>query len=122
MEIKYGRAQLHSEAIYGTWDSPRIVSDKPVSITSGYLEGRYDFLTRLFAAARFDALGYSEILNPTTDQDEPWGDPLTRIEAGLGYRLTRESMVKLVYQRSDYASRSPQDDPHVLALQLHMVF
>ncbi len=47
---------------------------------------------------------------------------MNRIGAGLGYRLTREALLKLVYQRSDYVSRPSDDDPQVLALQPHMPF
>lgn len=121
VELKTGYMQLHSEWVLSTWESPYIVPDKPVSAVSGYLEGRYDLLPILYVAARIDYFGYSNI-DPETGPSEPWGDPLNRIEVGIGYRLAREALVKAVYQRSDYQSRSASDDPHVLAVQLHMVF
>ncbi|MCH7859376.1 MAG: hypothetical protein IID14_06705 [Candidatus Marinimicrobia bacterium] len=121
-ELKTGYLQLHSEWISSSWESPYISNDQRVSAFSGYLEGRYDVLPSLYVAARIDHFGYSNIDNPDSGRSEPWGDPLNRVEIGFGYRLAREALVKVVYQRSDYRSRSASDDPHVVALQLHMVF
>ncbi len=89
---------------------------------AGYLEGRYDFLVRWYLAARLDFITYSLIENSASGKDGAWGDNLLRLETGVGYRLSREAMVKLVYQNNDCQYGWRNADPEVLALQLHLVF
>lgn len=123
-ELKTGFIQLYSEFITSTWESPYIDSDELLTLYSGYLEGRYDILPNLYVAARADIVEYSKLLNADQTGEETWGDPLRRVELGLGYRLTREVLIKSVYQQNDYSSKYAPDrtDKKVIALQLHMVF
>ena len=125
-EYKSGFLQLHSEAVQATYESPYITGNEQLSIWSGYLEGRYDILPVLHLAARYDRFLYSELtVDATTGDTEPWGNPVDRIEAGLGYRISREMMLKFVYQYNDRPQAAALGGPgitHVAALQLHMVF
>ncbi len=115
--------QLYGELVRSTWEAPRAyLAEGQAYADAGYLEGRYDFLVRWYLAARLDFITYSLIENTTSGKDEAWGDKLLRLETGVGYRLSREAMVKLVYQKNDYQYGWRNADPEVLALQLHLVF
>ncbi|MCH7575582.1 MAG: hypothetical protein IIA59_10715 [Candidatus Marinimicrobia bacterium] len=89
--------------------------------------GRYDFAPSFHLAARYDLFGYSTFTDPGTNTQETWGNDLRRIEAGIGYRISREMLLKAVYQRYDnaaYPETGGQDRPnsHLAAVQLHMIF
>ena len=115
--------QLYGELVRSTWEAPQAyLTEGQAHADAGYLEGRYDFLVRWYLAARLDFITYSLIDNPAAGKDEPWGDDLLRLETGLGYRLSREAIVKLVYQKNDYRHGWRSADPQVLALQLHLAF
>ena len=115
--------QLYGELVRSTWEAPpAYLAEGQAHANAGYLEGRYDFLVRWYLAARLDFITYSLIDNPAAGKDEPWGDDLRRLETGLGYRLSREAIVKLVYQKNDYRHGWRSADPEVLALQLHLAF
>ncbi|MCH7528992.1 MAG: hypothetical protein IH972_05515 [Candidatus Marinimicrobia bacterium] len=115
--------QLYGELVRSTWEAPQAyLAEGQAHADAGYLEGRYDFLVRWYLAARLDFISYSLIDNPAAGKDEPWGDDLLRLETGLGYRLSREAIVKLVYQKNDYRHGWRSADPQVLALQLHLAF
>jgi hypothetical protein len=121
-EYRAGLVHLLTEFAHSTWDEPLIEPDLELVASASYLEGRYDLLPALYLAARLDYFTYSEIDNQDTGRKESWGDPLNRVELGVGLRLSRESMVKCVYQYNDFETRSGADDPQVIALQYHMVF
>ena len=124
-EFKAGFLQLHSEAVQATYASPYITGEEQLSIWTGYLEGRFDILPVLYLAARYDRFLYSDLLNASTGDTEPWGSPVDRIEAGVGYRISREMMLKLVYQYNSRPQAAALGGPgitHVAAMQLHMVF
>ncbi|MCH7939684.1 MAG: hypothetical protein IID13_08055 [Candidatus Marinimicrobia bacterium] len=115
--------QFYGELVRSTWEAPQAyLAEGQAHADAGYLEGRYDFLVRWYLAARLDFIAYSLIYNPAASKDEPWGDDLLRLETGLGYRLSREAIVKLVYQKNDYRHGWRSADPQVLALQLHLAF
>ena len=61
------------------------------------LEGRYKIMPGLFAAARFDHLGFSQITGTTTTA--PWEAPVTRVEVGGGYSIQRNLLIKIAFQR-----------------------
>ena len=115
--------QLYGELVRSTWEVPSAyLAEGQLYAVAGYLEGRYDFLVRWYLAARLDFITYSLIDNPAAGKDEPWGVDLLRLETGLGYRLSREAIVKLVYQKNKYKNGWRSADPQVLALQLHLAF
>lgn len=115
--------QLYGELVRSTWEAPQAyLAEGQAHANAGYLEGRYDFLVRWYLAARLDFISYSLIDNPAAGKDEPWGDDLLRLETGVGYRLSREAIVKLVYQKNDYQYGWREVDPEVLALQLLLAF
>jgi hypothetical protein len=64
-----------------------------------YVEGSYRFFAGWYAAARWDEIRYEEVesaAGPVT-----WDQNVRRIEAGLGYHVSRELLVKAVGQVND---------------------
>ena len=120
LEYKAGYLQLHSEAVYSRWESPYMADNEQLAAWSGYFELRYDVAPALYLAGRYDLFGYSTFTDPGTNTQETWGNDLRRIETGIGYRISRELLLKAVYQRYDYATYP--GDSHLVAVQLHMVF
>ena len=109
LDAEYSRDYwlLRGELIHSRWHVPALaqpVIDRPLDATAAFIESRYRFTPRLFAAARVDRLTFSRIqgasarfaqLGPT-----PWEAPVTRVELGGGVYLQRNLTVKTVVQRN----------------------
>jgi hypothetical protein len=78
----FGRATIH----------------EPLVATGGWIEGRYKIHPRVYAAARFDHLGFSALAGTTRTAD--WEAPVTRIELGGGFLLQRNLQLKASFQRN----------------------
>ena len=52
----------------------------------------------LYAAARLDHLGFSEITGSSTRAE--WDAPVSRVEVGGGYSLQRNLLLKLSFQHN----------------------
>ena len=63
------------------------------------IEGRYKLRPRLYAAARYDRLTFSDITGATAGT-LPWDAPVTRIEVGGGYAIQRNLTLKLSVQHN----------------------
>jgi hypothetical protein len=98
-EYSRGHWIVRAEGIYSRW---RLDASAPPHIASplgGFafdVEGRYRILPGLYAAVRLDRLGFSEICGSAGCL--PWDAPVRRVEAGGGYSLRRNVVVKGVYQ------------------------
>ena len=53
----------------------------------------------MYAAARFDHLGFSDVTGATATL--PWDAPVTRVEVGGGYSIQRNLLLKLSYQHNN---------------------
>jgi hypothetical protein len=107
LDAEYSRGYwiVRGEIIDSRWtlpvlDLPRI--DKPLRADAAFVEGRYRFTPRFFAAARADRLTFSTITGrrffagvPTT-----WDAPVTRLEVGGGVYLQRNFTLRVVIQRN----------------------
>jgi hypothetical protein len=92
------------ETIVSHWTLPIVrapVLDLPLRAVSTSVEGRYKIRPGLYAAARFDHLGFSTIHTPT--RTDSWDAPVTRVEMGGGYSLQRNLLLKLSYQHNTRA-------------------
>lgn len=87
---------IRFEAVRSTWTLPTI--HEPLVATGGWIEGRYKIRPRLYAAARFDHLGFSTIAGTTRTTE--WEAPVTRVELGGGYLLQRNLQLKASFQRN----------------------
>ena len=102
-DVEYSRDHylVRFETIASAWRLPAVGApflDAPLRAISTSFEGRYRLAPGLYAAARFDHLGFSEVIG--TARRETWDAPVTRIEAGGGYSLQRNLLLKLSFQHN----------------------
>jgi hypothetical protein len=100
-DVEYSRSYylLRVETIVSAWRVPFASQPSlkdPLRAVSTSVEGRYKILPGLYAAARADHLGFSEVTGALGHL--PWDAPVTRVEVGGGYSIQRNLMIKLSYQ------------------------
>jgi hypothetical protein len=93
-EYSHGYYLLRVETIVSQWRLPTI--DAPLTAAATSIEGRYKIMPGLYAAARFDHLGFSTVTG--SDGPQTWDAPVTRLEIGGGYSIQRNLLLKLSYQ------------------------
>jgi hypothetical protein len=92
---------IRFETILSDWRLPMVAApaiDQPLRAASTLIEGRYKIRPGLYAAARFDHLGFSEITGTTRTAE--WEAPVTRYEIGGGYSIVRNLLLKGSFQRN----------------------
>jgi hypothetical protein len=125
LEYSRGYYVLRWETIVSSWRLPamlpppaqQLAINGPLSAVSSSLEGRYKLRPGLYAAARFDHLGFSEISGAATGP-LPWDAPVTRVEVGGGYSIQRNLLLKLAYQHNTRNGGPLQQTAKLGALQL----
>jgi len=113
VQASAGHAELNAEFVLNRYEHPYLGNLESVG---GYADLKYSFATRWWAAARFDALSFSE-LDTDNATGEKWDYPLARIEAGLGRRLSERALIKLVTQIVRYSDAPKALDGETFALQ-----
>ena len=102
-DVEYSRAYylVRVEAIVSAWRLPvvktPVISD-PLRAASTSIEARYKFMPGLYAAARVDHVGFSDLTGSTSTA--PWDAPVTRVEIGTGYSIQRNLLLKISYQHN----------------------
>jgi hypothetical protein len=98
VDLEYSRDRwiVRSEAVWSRWQTPML--SESLGALGLTAEGRYKIIPGLYAAARVDHLGFSEVEGLT----EPlsWDAPVWRVEAGIGYTPIRHVLGKLAYQHN----------------------
>ena len=100
-EFSAGPLLVRGEVIRSTWDMPQISAplvDGPLAATSVLVEGRYKVAPGFYVALRGDRLDFTEVLG--SRQRNTWDADTWRVEAGGGYSITRNIMVKGSWQRN----------------------
>ncbi len=103
VDVEYSRGHylLRNETIVSTWTLP-IVSrpdlPQPLRAVATSFEGRYKIVPGLYAAARVDHLGFSQVAGSAATL--PWDVPVTRVEVGPGITIQRNLLLKLAYQHN----------------------
>jgi hypothetical protein len=130
LDIEYSRGYLvfFGEGTFSRWQSPFISGDLDALAFS--VEARYKILPRLFVAARYGRLDFSDIADAQdVDADgklaEPWEFPVWRLESGAGYYLSRHALLKAVWQINrtqelNPGSGDPADD--LIAVQMTVFY
>lgn len=102
-DIEYSRDHylVRAETVVSDWrippgQSPAITD--PLRAVGTTIEGRYKIRPGLYGAARWDHVGFSRIEG--TAGPRTWDAPVTRVEAGVGYMLQRNVVLKASYQRN----------------------
>jgi hypothetical protein len=101
VDLEYSRAYwlVRAEAVGSAWDVPTVSPPRlhgPVRALGLDAEGRYKIAPGLYVAARLDHLGFSTVEG--SQGANSWDAPVWRTEAGVGYSLRRDVLLKLVYQ------------------------
>ena len=119
LEYQGGPLAFYSE-VYGVrYELPLVQDD--LDAVGGFAELRYDFLPGWYVAGRVGGLFFGEIeTGPSTGVQAQWDHDTRRTEVALGYRLAREVLVKLDWQRTTV----PDDDfaENLFAVQLSAAF
>ena len=100
-DVEFARAYyvLRAETVVSQWTMPAIGSpaiNGPLRAVATSVEGRYKIRPGFYVAARGDYLSFNEIANsrgPAT-----WDAPTRRIEAGGGYSIQRNLLLKVTAQ------------------------
>jgi hypothetical protein len=93
----FGHTDIIAEAFTSHFETP--LRDDGLRTFSYYAEGRYRFSPGWYAALRWDEMRFEEVesaAGPVT-----WDQNIRRTEAGIGYHLSRELLVKAVAQVND---------------------
>lgn len=105
LDAEYSRGYwiIRSEFVATQWNIPRLSDppiDGPLRATSAFVEARYRFSPRFFAAARLDGLTFSKIQGDRLfgGAPETWDAPVTRVEAGGGVYVQRNLTLRAVVQ------------------------
>jgi hypothetical protein len=103
VDAEYSRAYwlVRAEWLRTWWQVPALAAPAigdPLSASGLAVEGRYTIAPGLYAAARVDRLSFGTV--PGSAGAETWDANVSRVEAGLGYSLTRHIVVKAVYQHN----------------------
>jgi hypothetical protein len=106
-DAEYSRGYwiVRGEYIDSRWNLPILglpAIDKPLHAYSGFVETRYRFTPRYFAAMRADTLTFNRIQGEAFRLGRPtfdtWDAPVTRLEAGGGVYLQRNLTFRLSVQ------------------------
>lgn len=107
LDAEYSRDHwiVRGELIDSRWTLPAIASPRiadPLRATAAFVETRYRFGPRYFAAARADRLTFSRIRGERffAGAPTPWDAPVTRVEVGGGLYLRRNLTARAVVQRN----------------------
>jgi hypothetical protein len=103
-DVEYSRGHylVRAETVITAWRVPIVrtpVIHLPLRAVGTSVEGRYRILPGLYGAARWDHLGFNDVQATAGRRD--WDAAVTRIEAGVGYSLRRNILLKVAYQHND---------------------
>jgi hypothetical protein len=121
IDAEYSRnyVLIRSEAIFSNWRIPfanEPLRRDPLDSMSAFVEGRYKISPGLYAAARFDHLGFSTITG--VNNRSPWDAPVTRLEFGGGYSIVRNLLLKIAYQYNTRDGGRLTSREHLAATQV----
>jgi len=100
-DVEYSRnyVLLRFESIVSEWRLPVVRQPAitvPLRALSTSVEGRYKLAPGFYVAARLDHLGFNDLHGTTTTA--PWDAPVTRAEAGIGFSIQRNLLLKVSHQ------------------------
>ncbi len=102
LEYSRGYYVVRAEVILSDWTLPVAEPVRPAPLTDPIralatsVEGRYKLRPGLYLAARVDHLGFSDITGSARTAD--WDAAVTRVEAGAGYAVQRNLLLKVAAQ------------------------
>ncbi|HTY38552.1 MAG TPA: hypothetical protein VMH23_15645 [Bacteroidota bacterium] len=94
LEFSRDRFLLNGEGVYSQWTVPFENEDTKISAIGYYAEAKYTWFPRFYTAARVGGLIFSRL--PIGDSNLRWDNNVFEVEAGIGYHLDRNTILKLV--------------------------
>jgi len=98
-EYSRGYWLVRGETILSAWRVPPVDTRLNDSLRAwaSFIEARWRFDPRWYLAGRAEHLGFSTIDGPLGTR-VTWDQPVTRLEAGVGYTIRRNVRAKISYQ------------------------
>ena len=93
---------VRGELVWSRWGFPHPLAPSNATTLDSigsWIEGRYRITPRIFVATRVDRLGFSTLKGATLGiSGLPWDAPVRRVEAGVGYYLQRNFVLRTSVQ------------------------
>jgi len=119
-----GYLELWAEAAHSAYEVPGYAD--AVKGMAAYVEARWTFTPRLYAAARAERNDYPFIEQPTDSTYTATTTDLRNVEAGFGFRPAASQLVKLTWRRDNWhvapAVRPYLPDGYAVAVQFSQSF
>jgi hypothetical protein len=116
-DVEFSREKFlfNGEAVYSRWTVPFENEDTDIWAFGYYAEAKYTWFPRFYTAARASGLIFSRLelegISPR------WDNNMLEIEAGVGYHLDRNTLVKVVRRETRTVEvTGPKDNLTVLQL------
>jgi hypothetical protein len=105
MDAEYSRDYwlVRGEVVWSRWTLPfpHLGTDESIGARGMWVEGRYRFTPRLFAAGRADRLDFSKLSGTVFGTTATsWDAPVQRVEAGIGWYFQRNLVGRAILQRN----------------------
>jgi hypothetical protein len=94
VEYSVGYYLVRAEAVFSQWRIPTV--GEPLTSLATSIEARYKIRPGFYVAGRFDHLGFGEIAG--REGHASWDAPVSRVEAGGGYSIQRNLLLKISAQ------------------------
>jgi hypothetical protein len=94
IEFSRDRFLLNGEAVYSQWTVPFENEDTKLSVIGYYAEAKYTWFPRFYTAARVGGLIFSKLT--IGDTSPRWDNNVFEVEAGIGYHIDRNTIIKIV--------------------------
>jgi hypothetical protein len=121
LDLEYGvgpwliQGELHGFR----WETPLIAEE--LEAVGGFLEARLDFSPGWHVAGRLGGLWFGDVVtDATTGARSPWDQDTARTELAVGYRLTRQALLKVDWQRT--TAGATDFEQNLLSAQLSTAF
>ena len=111
LDISFSRGHLvfNGEIVRGVWETPVGNTTVDLGVWGYYAEAKYTLLPRLYAALRVNGLQFDIV--QFGSYAERWDDNVAEVEAGLGYFIERNVLLKLVRRETrTYGGTYPKDN------------
>ena len=119
-EYSVWRCELFFELLRNQWEVPNL-SESSLGNTGGYVEGTVALKPGFYYTLRVGGIRYDKIDGGSGNQIA-WDYDITRIETGVEYYITRDTRLKSSLQLNYWDQDAPDDDDHMVGLQLATIF
>jgi hypothetical protein len=119
LEFSVDRFLLNGEAVYSQWTVPFENEDTKLSVIGYYAETKYTWFPRFFTGVRVSGLLFSKLDLGTSST--PWDNNVLEVEAGFGYHIDRNTILKVVRRETRTTEVTGMRD-NLTVLQLAVSF